>query len=67
MESEYVSISEAARRAGIAVKTLYNWISLGCLTRAHGLCQAGRRRLINWPVFEAKVLNAGVDGEASQR
>jgi excisionase family DNA binding protein len=58
MESEYVSIREAARRAGIAVKTIYNWISSGRLTREQGLCSAGRRRLINWPVFEAKVLNA---------
>jgi hypothetical protein len=58
MDTEYVSIGEAARCADIAVKTLYNWINLGRLTREHGLCRAGRRRLINWPVFEAKVLNA---------
>jgi hypothetical protein len=66
MESEYVSISEAARRSGVAPKTLYNRISQRTLTREQGLCRNGRRRLINWPVFEAKVLNAD-SGEASQR
>lgn len=67
MESEYVSIGEAARRSGVAPKTLYNRISLGTLTREQGLCRNGRRRLINWPLFEAKVLNADASGEASQR
>jgi hypothetical protein len=65
MESEYISIPETARRAGIATKTIYNWISLGRLTREHGLVHAVRRRLINWPVFEAKFLNGVEIGEAS--
>lgn len=58
MESEYVSIGEAAERAKIARKTLYNWISSRRLTAEQGLSRAGRRRLINWPVFEEKVLKA---------
>jgi predicted DNA-binding transcriptional regulator AlpA len=67
MESEYISIPETARRAGIAPKTIYNWISAGRLTRDHGLGHAGRRRIINWPVFEAKLLNGFESGKASQR
>jgi hypothetical protein len=67
MESEYLSIVEAARRSGVAPKTLYNRISQGTLTSEQGLCRNGRRRLINWPIFEAKVLNAEADGEASHR
>jgi hypothetical protein len=66
MGSEYISIDEAARRSGVAPKTLYNRISQGTLTSEQGLCRNGRRRLINWPIFEAKVLNAD-SGEASQR
>ena len=64
MESEYVSISEAARRSGVAPKTLYNRISQRTLTPEQGLCRNGRLRLTNWPIFEAKVLNAE-NGEAS--
>jgi hypothetical protein len=58
MESAYISIPETARRVRIASKTIDNWISAGRLTREHGLGHAGRRRIINWPVFEAAVLNA---------
>jgi hypothetical protein len=67
MESEYVSIDEAARRSGVASKTLYNRISQGTLTHDEGVCRNGRRRLINWPIFEAKVLNADASGKASKR
>jgi hypothetical protein len=66
MESEYISIEEAARRSGVAPKALYNRISQRTLTSEQGLCRNGRRRLINWPIFEARVLNAD-SGEASQR
>jgi predicted DNA-binding transcriptional regulator AlpA len=65
VESEYISIPETARRAGIAPKTIYNWISARRLTRNHGLGHAGRRRIINWPVFEATFLNGDEHGEAS--
>ncbi|HUO04644.1 MAG TPA: helix-turn-helix domain-containing protein [Candidatus Binataceae bacterium] len=58
MKSEYVSIREAADRARIAPKTIYNWISKGRLTVEQGLARAGGRRLINWPLFEEKVLKA---------
>jgi hypothetical protein len=58
-EEEFLTIVETARRARIAAKTLYNWISSGRLGREQGLCHAGRRVLINWPIFVAKVLNAG--------
>ena len=57
MDSEYISITETSRRTSVAPKTLYNWISAGRLKSDHGLARAGRRRLINWPVFEAKFLN----------
>ncbi len=67
IESEYISIPETARRSGVARKTLYNRISQKTLTSEQGLCRNGRRRLINWPIFEAKVLNADASGEASKR
>jgi predicted DNA-binding transcriptional regulator AlpA len=67
VESEYISIEEAARRSGVARKTLYNRISKKTLTSEQGLCRNGGRRLINWPKFEAKVLNADASGEASKR
>jgi len=56
MESEFLTIGETAARAKIKPKTLYNWIWKGQLGRDQGLCRAGRRVLINWPVFEARVL-----------
>ncbi len=56
MESEFLSIAEAAARAKISRKTFYNWISSGRLGPKEGLCRFGRRVLINWPVFVAQVL-----------
>jgi predicted DNA-binding transcriptional regulator AlpA len=67
VKSEYISVDETAHRAGVARKTIYNWICSGQLTREHGLGHAGRRRIINWPVFEAKFLNGVESGKASQR
>jgi hypothetical protein len=56
MESEYLTVDETALRARISAKTIYNLISLRKLGRDQGICHFGRRVLINWPVFEARVL-----------
>jgi hypothetical protein len=66
VESEFLTIVEAANRAKMSPKTFYNWISAGRLGREKGLRRCGRRVLIEWAVFEAQVLR-GADGIAANR
>jgi hypothetical protein len=39
----YLNIAETANRSCLAVKTLYNWISLGRLGPREGVCHADER------------------------
>jgi hypothetical protein len=61
---EYLNITETADRSRLAVKTLYNWISLGRLGPREGVCHVGRKVVIHWPTFEAAVMRRGVNGAA---
>ena len=67
MEIDYLTIQETAVRARMASKTLYNWISLGRIGVAEGVChvgRTGRKVLIHWPTFEATVLQGNLRGAA---
>ena len=59
-----INITETADRSRLAVKTLYNWISLGRLGPREGVCHVGRKVVIHWPTFEAAVMRRGVNGAA---
>ena len=51
----YISIDETAERLGCAAKTVRNKISLGLITRQHGLRHFGRRVLIDWSLLKAAL------------
>ena len=53
---DYLDITETAGRSRLAVKTIYNWISLGRLGQREGVCHVGRKVVIHWPTFEAVVI-----------
>lgn len=61
---DYLRIPETAGRACVAPKTLYNWISLGRIGPAEGVCHIGRKVVIHWPTFEATVLRGTLNGAA---
>jgi hypothetical protein len=61
---DYLNIPETANRSRLAVKTIYNWISLGRLGPREGVCHVGRKVVIHWPTFEAAVMRRGVNGAA---
>jgi hypothetical protein len=52
----YLNISKTADRSRLAVKTIYNWISLGRLEQREGVCHVGRKVVVHWPTFEAVVI-----------
>ena len=58
-EHEYLTVVETAMRARLSAKTLYNWISMGKITRSEGVHHAGRKVVIHWPTFEQVVLQGG--------
>jgi hypothetical protein len=55
----YLNIAETSNRSRLAVKTIYNWISLGRLGPREGVCHVGRKVVIHWPTFEAAVMRRG--------
>ena len=61
---DYLNITETADRSRLAVKTLYNWISLGRLGPREGVCHVGRKVVIHWPTFEAAVMRREANGAA---
>lgn len=61
---DYLNIVETSSRSRLAVKTLYNWISLGRLGAREGVCHVGRKVVIHWPTFEAVVMRRGSNGVA---
>jgi Helix-turn-helix domain len=65
LSHEYLTVVEAATKARLSPKTLYNWISMGKIARPEGVHHAGRKVVIHWPTFETMVLRGGVTlGEA---
>jgi hypothetical protein len=65
-EHEYLTVVETAMKARLSPKTLYNWISMGKISRSEGVHHAGRKVVIHWPTFEQVVLQGGGElrGEA---
>lgn len=63
--SEYVSLKQAAVRAGLSKWTLYHWIAQGRLTQARGLRRLGARCNIEWAVFKAAIDRGEFAGEMS--
>jgi hypothetical protein len=63
---QYISVDETAERLGCAAKTVRNKISLGLITRQHGLRHFGRRVLIDWSLLKA-ALDAGESFDPSRR
>ena len=61
---DYLNIAETSNRSRLAVKTIYNWISLGRLGPREGVCHVGRKVVIHWPTFEAAVMRRGSNGVA---
>ena len=61
---DYLNISETSNRSRLAVKTIYNWISLGRLGPREGVCHVGRKVVIHWPTFETAVMRRGANGVA---
>jgi hypothetical protein len=55
-EHEYLTVVEAAIRARLSPKTLYNWISMGKISSSEGVHHAGRKVVIHWATFEASVM-----------
>jgi hypothetical protein len=60
-EHEYLTVVETAMKARLSPKTLYNWISMGKITRSEGVHHAGRKVVIHWPTFEQIVLQGGAE------
>jgi hypothetical protein len=58
--ADLISFAEAAQRAGLARKTLYEWKRTGKLRREHGLRAAGRSVRIEWGVFKASIDDGGL-------
>lgn len=61
-QGDYLKVPETAGRARVAPKTIYNWISLGRIGPAEGVCHIGRNVVIHWPTFEATVLRGTLNG-----
>jgi hypothetical protein len=61
---DYLNITETADRSRLAVKTIYNWISLGRLGPREGICHVGRKVVIHWATFEAAVMRRGAASAA---
>jgi hypothetical protein len=55
-EHEYLTVVEAAIRARLSPKTLYNWISIGKITSSEGVHHADRKVVIHWATFEAAAM-----------
>jgi len=51
MDTEIITVKEAAARLHVAVNTIYNWITDGRLTYQDGLFRVRRRTLFHWPTL----------------
>jgi hypothetical protein len=58
--TELLSFRDAAVRAGIAHKTLYEWKRKGKLRHEHGLRMLGRSPRIEWNLFKAALDSGGL-------
>lgn len=65
---ERITLDEAARRSLRTRKTLYKWIQSGLIGFPEGLHKIRGRWVIDWPVFEERVLRPRkFDGQSSRR
>jgi excisionase family DNA binding protein len=61
MDSDIITVKEAAARLHVAVNTIYNWITDGRLTYQDGLFRVRRRTLFHWPTLKARALSGSLD------
>ncbi len=54
-DSEYVGVTELARRLSVTPKTIYNHVASGKLGRAQGYRTFGGRVLFHWPSVAAAI------------
>jgi hypothetical protein len=55
LDEHLIDFREAARRTGLARKTLYEWKRTGKLRREHGLRMVGRSPRLEWAIFKACI------------
>lgn len=53
--ADLLTLEQAARRAGLARKTFYEWKRKGKLRREHGLLMVGRSPRLEWAIFKACI------------
>ncbi len=61
MDTDIITVKEAAARLHVAVNTIYNWITDGRLTYQDGLFRVRRRTLFHWPTLKARALSGSLD------
>ena len=61
LEPVYITLAETARLSSLSIRTLYNWIQIGKLTRERGLRKMGNKCNIEWAVFKAAIDSGGFE------
>jgi excisionase family DNA binding protein len=67
MDTDIITVKEAAARLHVAVNTIYNWITDGRLTYQDGLFRVRRRTLFHWPTLKARALSGSLDPNHGER
>jgi len=61
LDPVYITLAETARLSSLSIRTLYNWIQIGKLTRERGLRKMGNKCNIEWAVFKAAIDSGGFE------
>lgn len=59
LAKRYITLNQTAELSTIAVATLYEWVARRRIGKAQGVHKVGRRLLVDWDVFRAKVIESG--------